>query len=133
MNPTHYEPISVTWANECEFHRLFAGNITLKSTSKMKLTFNQILICRSRVMLLSKNMAVTCAAMENKGIHVRCKTANKCLNVREGVDMVTNNNDDPFPSSTFVQIISFCERKPRQKKMETTVKFLHPTILVIIS
>ena len=46
--------------------------------------------------------------------------------------MVTKNKDDPLPSPTFVRIISICERKPRQKKMETTVKFLRPTILAVI-
>ena len=34
----------------------------------MKSTFNLILISRSGVMLLSKNMAVTCAAIENKKV-----------------------------------------------------------------
>lgn len=34
----------------------------------MKLTFNKILITRSGVKLLSKNMAVKCATIENKKV-----------------------------------------------------------------
>lgn len=62
-------------------HRLFAGNIILKSTSKIKLTFNQILICRKGVMLLSKNMAVTCATIENRKVII--SDANLQINMSE--------------------------------------------------
>ena len=46
--------------------------------------------------------------------------------------MVTKNKDGPIFFPTFVRIISIYERKPRQKKMETTMRLLHSTILAII-
>ena len=39
-----------------------------KQASKMKLTFNQILISRNKVMLSSNNMVVTCTTIENKKV-----------------------------------------------------------------
>ena len=44
--------------------------IKLKSTSKMKLTFNQILISRSEIMLSRKNMTITCAEIINKRVAI---------------------------------------------------------------
>lgn len=53
-------------------HYLFVGNckyqIFNKQASKMKLTFNQILISRNKVMLSSNNMVVTCTTIENKKV-----------------------------------------------------------------
>ena len=40
-------------------------------------------------MSLSKGVAITCATIKKKeGSHLRCKTANKGLNVRELVEMI---------------------------------------------
>ena len=78
-------------------------------------------------MLSNKNMTVKYATIKNKKVVISDANRNKCLNVREQMGMVRKNKDGPFPSPTFLQIISICERKTKQKKMDTTVKFLHPT------
>ena len=55
----------------------------------MKLTFNKILITRSGVKLLSKNMAVKCATIENKKvINSDEKFQINVWNLRERVNMV---------------------------------------------
>ena len=45
---------------------LVRGKLQTKSTSKIKLSFNQILISRSEVMLSSNKVVVTCATIGNK-------------------------------------------------------------------
>lgn len=42
-------------------------------------------------------MAITWAPNEKGVSHLRCKTANKFLNVREWVKMVWRKKDSPFP------------------------------------
>ena len=44
--------------------------------------------------------------------HLTCKVANKCLNVRERVEVVEWKKDSPHPSPAVPSVVSVRERKP---------------------
>ena len=50
-----------------------------------------------------------------RGSHLTCKVANRCLNVRERLEVVGWKKDGPLPSFAVLWIASVCERKPWQK------------------
>lgn len=58
------------------------------------------------------------------GNHPRWKIANKCLNVREPVNVAERNEDGPFPFTTALWIVSLGERVnhnyDRKKKQNTS-------------
>ena len=41
----------------------------------------------------STSQVIICAVIKNYGSHFRCKVTNKCLNVREWVEVVEKNKD----------------------------------------
>ena len=93
----------------------------------MKLTFNKILITRSGVKLLSKNMAVKCATIENKKvINSDEKFQINVWNLRERVNMV------PSFLLLLCKLPVSAKKKSRKKKIETSVKFMPCTMLAII-
>ena len=53
---------------------------------------------------------------ELKVCHLRCKTANKYLNVLERVEVVEKNEDDPLLFPDVLCIASVCQRKLRSEK-----------------
>ena len=64
----------------------------IKLTKKTKLRFNQTLITRGAYILSTKKLVITSTAIANRSSYHRFKTANKCPNVRERVEMVERNN-----------------------------------------
>ena len=39
--------------------------------------------------------------LKMRGSYLKCKVANKCVNVREWVEVVEKNKDGPLPSPAF--------------------------------
>ena len=54
--------------------------------------------------------------LEIYDIHLTCKVENKCLNVRERVEVIEWDKDGPLPSPIALWVVSVRERKPWQKK-----------------
>ena len=52
------------------------------------------------------------------GSHLRCKTSNKRLQVRERVEMLERNKYDRLGSLAFLSSVIICERNPDLKKNE---------------
>ena len=42
-----------------------------------------------------------------------CKVANKCLDIREHMEVVERNEDVPLLYPAVIKIVSVCERKPK--------------------
>ena len=53
--------------------------------------------------------------------NLTCKQANKYANVRERVEVVEKNKDDPLPDPVVPLFVSVCERKPRKKKDTSSI------------
>ena len=82
----------------------------------MQLKFNQMLIPRGRKITSSYSQSGNCMHSNWKkirGSHLRCKVANKCLNVCEWMKVVERNKDNP---SLF---LSFCDLPVSVRKKET--------------
>ena len=50
--------------------------------------------------------------LEIYDIHLTCKVENKCLNVRERVEVIEWDKDGPLPSPIALRVVSVRERKP---------------------
>ena len=55
--------------------------------------------------VLSRNIRIC-------GSHLKCKFANKCLNVCEQIEVVQSNKDGSLPSPDVLWITTVDERKP---------------------
>ena len=45
--------------------------------------------------------------------HLTCKVANKCVDIREHMEVVERNEDVPLFYPALIKIVSVCERKPK--------------------
>ena len=61
------------------------------------------------------SLKITWAAIQKRVSHIRCKIANKCLNVSKRVEIEARNKI-VLLSFLFSRFVSACERKPKMKK-----------------